>query len=60
MGLGLPFLIAGLVINQFLALFAKFKNFMRFMPVISGVFLILIGLVLFSGRFSSVAGLFVR
>ena len=57
MGLGLPFLIAGLAINQFLFLFAKFRNFMRLTPLISGIFLIVIGIILFSGQFSRLAGL---
>ena len=60
MGLGLPFLIAGLAINQFLFLFAKFKNFMRFAPLVSGVFLVVMGVILFSGQFSGLAGLFVK
>lgn len=34
MGMGLPFLIAGIALNQFLFLFAKFRNFMKFVPVI--------------------------
>lgn len=60
MGLGLPFFIAGLAINKFLFLFAKFRNFVKFMPLISGVLLILAGAVLFLGQFSRIAGLFVR
>ena len=60
MGLGLPFLIAGLAINQFLFLFARFRNFMRFAPLISGVFLILVGIILFSGQFSRLTGLFIK
>jgi len=60
MGLGLPFLIAGLAINKFLFLFAKFKNFMRFAPLVSGIFLIIIGITLFSGQFSRIAGLLTR
>jgi len=60
MGLGLPFLIAGLAINQFLALFVKFKNFLRFAPLVSGIFLIAMGIILFSGQFSRIAGLLTR
>ncbi len=60
MGLGLPFFIASLAINQFLFLFAKFKNFMRFAPLVSGVFLILMGVILFFGQFSMIAGLLTR
>ncbi|HAZ10763.1 MAG TPA: cytochrome C biogenesis protein [Candidatus Omnitrophica bacterium] len=60
MGLGLPFFIASLAINQFLFLFAKFKNFMRFAPLVSGVFLILMGAILFSGQFSRLSSLFTK
>lgn len=60
LGLGVPFLIAGLAINKFLFLFAKLKGFMRFVPIISGVFLIIMGVVLFSGQFSGIAGIFVK
>ena len=57
LGLGVPFLIAGLLINQFLFLFNRFKAFVRFIPIVTGVFLILIGLVLFFGQFSRLTGL---
>ena len=59
-GLGLPFFIAGFAINKFLFLFVKFRNFIRFVPLISGIFLILMGAILFSGQFSKLAGLFVK
>jgi cytochrome c-type biogenesis protein len=60
LGLGVPFLISGLAINQFLFLFAKLKNFMRFVPLVSGAFLILMGAALFLGQFSRIAGVFAR
>ena len=58
LGLGVPFFIAALLINQFLFLFNKFKVFMKLVPIISGVFLILIGILLFLGEFSRLSGLF--
>jgi len=58
LGLGVPFLIAGLLINQFLFLFNRFKAFMRFIPIITGVFLIFIGILLFFGQFSRLASVF--
>lgn len=60
MGLGLPFFIAGLAINQFLFLFSKLKNFMRFVPMASGALLILFGAALFLGQFSRLTGLFTK
>ena len=57
LGVGVPFLIAGLLINQFLFVFNKFKAFMRFIPIVTGIFLMLIGLVLFFGQFSRLTGI---
>lgn len=51
LGLAVPFLIAGLAMNQFLFIFNRFKAFMRFVPIFSGVFLVLIGLRMLLGRF---------
>ncbi|MFC1666887.1 cytochrome c biogenesis CcdA family protein [Candidatus Omnitrophota bacterium] len=59
MGLGLPFFIASLAVNQFLFIFNRFKVFMKFVPIATGAFLIIIGALLFLGRFSGIAGLFV-
>lgn len=42
-GIGVPFFIASLAINQFLFIFNRFKAFMRFVPIVSGIFLILVG-----------------
>jgi cytochrome c-type biogenesis protein len=58
LGLGVPFFVAGLAINQFLFLFNRFKGFMKFVPIVTGIFLIFIGIVLFFGRFSWLSGIF--
>jgi len=57
MGLGVPFLISSLLINQFLFIFNRFKGFMKFVPIITGVFLIGVGILLFLGIFSKLAGM---
>jgi cytochrome c-type biogenesis protein len=58
LGLGVPFFIAGIAVNQFLFIFNRFKNFMKFIPIVTGVFLIFIGALLFFGRFSWLSGVF--
>lgn len=58
LGLGVPFFLASLAINQFLFIFNRFKGFVRFMPLVTGVFLILIGVLLLSGRFSGIGRMF--
>ncbi|MFA4991996.1 MAG: cytochrome c biogenesis protein CcdA [Candidatus Omnitrophota bacterium] len=58
LGLGIPFFLSGIAINKFLLMFNRIKGFMKAVPVVSGIFLILIGGLLFSGMFSRLGGLF--
>jgi cytochrome c-type biogenesis protein len=46
MGLGLPFLISALAFNTFLAYFSRFNRYLRIVSIVSGIFLIIIGLLL--------------
>ncbi len=57
MGLGVPFFVASLAINQFLFIFNRFKNFMKFVPIVTGVFLVIVGTLLFTGQFSRLSGI---
>jgi cytochrome c-type biogenesis protein len=45
-GLALPFLVTGLAINQFLGFYAKFRQHLHKVEVVSGVVLIMIGLLI--------------
>ena len=60
-GLALPFLVTGLAINQFLGFYAKFRQHLHKVEVVSGVVLIMIGLLIASGYVtllnSSLAGI---
>ena len=49
-GLSLPFLVTGLGINQFLSFYSKFRQHLHKVEVVSGVILILIGLLVMSNR----------
>ncbi len=60
LGLGVPFFVASLAVNQFLFLFNRFKAVMRFIPVITGLFLIFIGVFLFLGKFSELSAIVMR
>jgi len=48
-GLAVPFLLTGLGINQFLGFYGKFRQHLHKVEVVSGVVLILIGLLVASG-----------
>ncbi len=49
-GLAVPFLLTGLGINQFLAFYGKFRKHLHKVEVISGVILILVGLLVMTGK----------
>ncbi len=51
MGLGLPFFISSLAFNSFLFAFDKIKRYMRVITLISGIFLILIGILMLTDTF---------
>jgi cytochrome c-type biogenesis protein len=49
-GLAVPFLLTGLGINQFLGFYSKFRRHLHKVEVVSGVVLILVGLLVASGQ----------
>jgi cytochrome c-type biogenesis protein len=54
-GLAVPFLITGLGINQFLSFYKGFRKHLHKVEVISGVVLILVGLLVMSGQSTALA-----
>lgn len=56
LGLGIPFLLSSLALHQFLSLFNRFKRFIRISEIITGVFLMLIGILIFSNWLSRLSG----
>src|SRR4051812_41985932 len=54
-GLAVPFLITGLAINQFLGFYSKFRKHLHKVEVVSGIILILIGVLIMSNRLTVLA-----
>src|SRR6266550_5525594 len=54
-GLSVPFLVTGLGINQFLSFYSKFRRHLHKVEVVSGVILILIGVLVMSNRVTLLA-----
>src|SRR5256886_2539972 len=54
-GLAVPFLVTGLGINQFLSFYGKFRRHLHKVEVLSGIILILIGLLVMSNRVTLLA-----
>lgn len=55
MGLGVPFFLSSLAFNSFLFAFEKIKRFMRVITLISGIFLILVGILILTDTFRSLS-----
>ncbi len=55
LGLGLPFFVTALAMNTFLAKFKAFSRYMRVVTIVSGVFLVIIGLMIFFDVFTIMA-----
>jgi cytochrome c-type biogenesis protein len=54
-GLAVPFLLTGLGINQFLSFYSKFRRHLHKVEVVSGIVLILIGVLVMSNRVTMLA-----
>jgi len=48
MGLAIPFFLSALAMHQFLVLFSRFKRYIRLFEIVTGVFLIIIGIMVFT------------
>jgi cytochrome c-type biogenesis protein len=52
-GLGVPFLLTSLGLNQFLAFYTRFKKHFRTLEVVSGVLVLGIGILIFTNQMTS-------
>ncbi|MEP6590343.1 MAG: cytochrome c biogenesis protein CcdA [Gemmatimonadota bacterium] len=55
-GLAVPFLLAAVAVDSFRAWFVKFRRWMPWVQRVSGVILVLVGILLVSGQLSRMAG----
>ncbi len=58
LGLALPFFFSSILINNFLAYFKAIKKYLRVISVITGIFLIIVGVLIFTNSFGALAGWF--
>jgi cytochrome c-type biogenesis protein len=52
LGLAIPFFLTSLGINTFLKYFDRFKKHMRVVSILSGVFLIFVGILIYTNKFA--------
>lgn len=55
LGLGLPFLLSSLFLNSFLNVFSKFKRYLKGVEIVSGILLIVFGILIFTDYFSALS-----
>ena len=60
LGLGIPFFVTAVSFHTFLSVFGWIKKHFRVVEIISGLFLIIIGFLIFIGSFSSLTGFLVQ
>ncbi len=60
LGLAVPFLIAALALDQFLQTFKRFRHWIPIVEKASGVLLILLGVLLLTGKFTVLSGYLTR
>ncbi len=56
-GLGIPFLLTSIAINQFFAAFARIRKHYHAIEIVSGLLLVAVGVLIFTNRFTVIARL---
>jgi len=56
LGLGLPFFLSSLAMHRFLAVFNRFKKYIRIFEIITGIFLVVIGVLIYTNWLSRLSG----
>jgi cytochrome c-type biogenesis protein len=56
MGLAIPFFLAALAMHQFLIVFNRFKKYIRLSEIFTGVFLIIVGIMVYGNYLSRLSG----
>jgi cytochrome c-type biogenesis protein len=56
LGLGIPFFLSSLAMHQFIVVFQRFKKYIRLFEICTGVFLILVGVMIYFNWLSKLSG----
>lgn len=51
-GLGIPFFLSAIALHQFLTFFNRYRRYIRFMEIVTGVFLMIVGVLIFTNYLS--------
>jgi len=56
LGLGIPFFLSSLALHQFLVIFNRFKKYIRIFEITTGIFLIIVGVLVFTNSLTVLQG----
>lgn len=59
-GLGIPFLVSGVLFHSFLSFFNRFRKYIRLVEIVTGVLLMVVGIMLFFNLFGSLTAVLYR
>ncbi len=58
LGLGIPFFLSSLAMHQFIVMFQRFKKYIRIFEICTGIFLVLVGIMIYFNWLSRLSGVF--
>lgn len=58
LGLGIPFFISTVALHRFLVFFNKYRKYIRLMEIITGLFMIIVGVLIFSNSLNRISAAF--
>jgi cytochrome c-type biogenesis protein len=58
LGLGIPFFLSSLAMHQFIVMFQRFKKYIRVFEIFTGLFLMLVGAMIYFNWLSRLSGIF--
>ncbi len=56
LGLGIPFVISALAMHRFISVFNRFKKHIRLFEIVTGLFLVIVGVLIFTNWLSVLSG----
>lgn len=56
LGLGIPFFLSALAMHQFMSVFNRFKKFIRVFEICTGLFLVLVGILIYTNGLARLSG----
>jgi cytochrome c-type biogenesis protein len=57
LGLGIPFFLSAVALHRFLAFFNRYRRYIRLMEIVTGIFLMIVGILIFTNSLTRLSSL---